>query len=62
MPVSVSRCEFAGTPLAARDGREFVAKTLAGHPRIDDLVQITSELIANAVRHSHSSVRADGWR
>ncbi|MFD0658417.1 ATP-binding protein [Thermocatellispora tengchongensis] len=54
MPVNIIRRELAGTARAPRDGREFVAKALVGQPRADDLVQIASELITNAIRHSHS--------
>ncbi|GAA5071849.1 hypothetical protein GCM10023259_071020 [Thermocatellispora tengchongensis] len=51
---TICTCELAGTHAAPRDGREFVAKAVSGHPRADDLVQIASELITNAVRHTRS--------
>ncbi|MFD0657824.1 ATP-binding protein [Thermocatellispora tengchongensis] len=54
MPATVSECVLAGNDRAPRAAREFVGKALSGHPRLEDLIQIVSELTTNAVRHSRS--------
>lgn len=61
---------FAGSPDQVRHARDFVARTLAGCPVIDDVTLLTSELVTNAIVHTASGsggkfmvivYRADGW-
>jgi anti-sigma regulatory factor (Ser/Thr protein kinase) len=46
------RRELIGTVHAPRVAREFVRRVCAGHPRLEDLALICSELVTNAVRHA----------
>ena len=45
-----------GDDTAAAAARAHVTQTLAGHPRVDDAVQIASELAANAVDHGRPPI------
>ncbi|GIH71279.1 ATP-binding protein [Sphaerimonospora thailandensis] len=45
--------ETASVPRARRYLRVLLAAT--GHPRVDDALLLTTELVANAVRHSDSA-------
>lgn len=44
-----------GLPEHVREARSFIAKALGElHPNLDNAVLLTSELVTNAVMHSHS--------
>lgn len=45
---------FPGTPAQVREARRFLAAILAGRAVADDAVLCLSELVSNAVLHSHS--------
>lgn len=45
---------FPGTPTQVREARRFLSTILAGQPAADDAVLCLSELVSNAVLHSHS--------
>lgn len=49
---------FAGSPEEMRNVRDFVRQLVKGCPVTDDVVLLSSELAANAVRHTASG--ADG--
>jgi serine/threonine-protein kinase RsbW len=45
---------FPGTPVQVREARRFLSTILAGQPVADEAVLCLSELVSNAVLHSHS--------
>jgi anti-sigma regulatory factor (Ser/Thr protein kinase) len=45
---------FPGTPEQVREARRFLADILAGQPATGDALLCLSELVSNAVLHSHS--------
>jgi anti-sigma regulatory factor (Ser/Thr protein kinase) len=45
---------FSGTPEQVREARRFLADILAGQPVTGDALLCLSELVSNAVLHSHS--------
>jgi anti-sigma regulatory factor (Ser/Thr protein kinase) len=47
---------FAGVPASVPAARHLVAETLTGCPRLGDVLQIVSELTANAVEHTDSGL------
>lgn len=54
--------------LAPRHARNLVASAIGEHPRLDDILLATSELVTNVVRHGRGVTRAelrlecrDGW-
>lgn len=46
---------FPGLAEQARRAREFVAFLLADLPNLDDAILVTSEFVANALRHTESA-------
>lgn len=48
---------FAGTPDQVRHVRDFTARAVEGCPVIDEIVQLASELAANAIMHTASGRR-----
>ncbi|GAA5077315.1 anti-sigma regulatory factor (Ser/Thr protein kinase) [Thermocatellispora tengchongensis] len=58
--MTVTIWEHEGVPTAAREARDFIAKTAPAHPRVDDMVVVVSELVANAVRHTRSGLPPKG--
>src|SRR5918999_3541810 len=49
------RRAFPGTPEHGSQARGFVRSLLGDHPLLDDVLLVTAELFANAVRHSRSA-------
>jgi anti-sigma regulatory factor (Ser/Thr protein kinase) len=45
-----------GHPGEVATARQFVAKTLAGHPQADTVVLLTSEAVTNSVVHTASTM------
>ena len=56
LPMMCWRRAFPGTPEQGSQVRGFVRLLLSGHPLLDDIVVVTAELFANAVRHSRSAL------
>ncbi len=54
--------ELPGADLSASMARAYVRELLgaAGHPKVDEVELLVSELVTNAVRHSDSGRRAHG--
>src|SRR5262245_43131268 len=52
----VWRRTFPGLAEHARRAREFVAFLLADLPGLDDVVLVTGEFVANALRHTSSAL------
>ncbi|MFI0418569.1 ATP-binding protein [Spongiactinospora sp. 9N601] len=58
--MDVRSCELEGVMQAPGRAREFVAKVLPEHPRLDDLQLLVCELVTNAVLHSRSGLPPEG--
>jgi anti-sigma regulatory factor (Ser/Thr protein kinase) len=56
LPVMCWRRAFPGLPEQGTQARGLVRVLYGGHPLLDDIVLVASELFANAVRHSRSAL------
>jgi serine/threonine-protein kinase RsbW len=56
LPVLCWRRTFPGTPEQGTHARGLVRAVLGGHPHLDDILLVASELFANAVRHTRSAL------
>ncbi|MFC4585872.1 ATP-binding protein [Sphaerisporangium corydalis] len=53
--ILLGTAELRGTPSSVRGAREFVRMTLGeGHPALDDVTLLVSELVTNSVAYSDS--------
>lgn len=50
------RWTLSNEPPSAAQARHLVEEALPAHPSLDHIVLVTSELVANAVRHGHGDV------
>jgi anti-sigma regulatory factor (Ser/Thr protein kinase) len=51
----LSAIDLIVRPEAIAEARRYIRRTLSGHPRAEDAVLATSELVTNVVRHSPRS-------
>ncbi|WP_158578978.1 ATP-binding protein [Spongiactinospora rosea] len=58
--MDIRSCELEGVMQAPGLAREFVAKVLPDHPRLDDLRLLVCELVTNSVLHSRSGLPPEG--
>jgi serine/threonine-protein kinase RsbW len=53
---SIGQWTLTGHLPSARQARAHVRDSLAGHPLLDDIELVTSELVANAVKHGGGEI------